>query len=182
MGFAIVLTVRTSQSGDFAVVNDVTITNNFLKNVVSGVNTLAKDDQCGIAPYVSCTNAGSQARWNIANNLILFYDPTLPGGARNVVLSINPGMDRIKNQQGVLRDLVFQHNTAIPSVSSPCWGSIYFSVGSKKLPISNLTNNIWVLDNVLCRQPTGDFGQQGTTGLTQYMGSPAALDVRYRAT
>lgn len=28
MGFAIVLTVRTSQSGDFAVVNDITITNN----------------------------------------------------------------------------------------------------------------------------------------------------------
>ena len=37
MGYAIVLTVRSSQSGDFAVVNDVTITNNILKNVVSGV-------------------------------------------------------------------------------------------------------------------------------------------------
>ena len=42
MGFAIVLTVRSSQSGDFAVVNDITITNNVLKNVVSGVNTLAR--------------------------------------------------------------------------------------------------------------------------------------------
>ena len=47
MGFAIVLTVCTRQSGDFAVVNDVTITNNVLKNVVSGFNTLAKDDTCG---------------------------------------------------------------------------------------------------------------------------------------
>lgn len=61
MGFAIVLTVRSTQSGDFAVVNDVTITNNVLKNVVSGVNTLAKDDQCGVAPYINCKNAGSQA-------------------------------------------------------------------------------------------------------------------------
>jgi len=180
MGFAIVLTVRSSQSGDFAVVNDITITNNVLKNVVSGVNTLAKDDQCGIAPYASCTNAGSQTRWNIANNLILFYDPTLAGGARNVVLGINPGTDRINNQQGVLRDVVFQHNTAIPSASAPCWNSIYFSVGSLKPPISNLTNNIWILDNTLCRQPSGDWGLQGTAGLTQYMGSPAPLDARYK--
>src|SRR5271169_742611 len=32
-GFAIVLTVRSSQSGDIAVVNDITVTNNILKNV-----------------------------------------------------------------------------------------------------------------------------------------------------
>ena len=180
MGFAIVLTVRSSQSGDFAVVNDVTITNNVLKNVVSGVNTLANDDQCGIAPYTACKSAGSQDRWNISNNLMLFYDPTLPGGSRNLMLSINPGMDRINNQQGVLRNVVFQHNTAVPAPSSPCWNSVYFSVGSLKPPFSNLTNNIWVLDNALCRQPTGDWGQQGTSGLTQYMGSPAPLDVRFK--
>jgi hypothetical protein len=180
MGFAIVLTVRSSQSGDFAVVNDVTITNNVLKNVVSGVNTLAKDDQCGLAPYTNCKNAGSQARWNIANNLILFYDPTRPGGGRNLMLGINPGTDRINNQQGVLRDVVFQHNTAVPSSSVPCWNSIYFSTGSLKPPISNLTYNIWILDNSECRQPTGDWGLQGTTGLTQYMGSPAPLDTRYK--
>jgi hypothetical protein len=30
--------------------------------------------------------------------------------------------------------------------------------------ISNLTNNIWILDNVLCRQPTWDWGLQGTSG------------------
>ena len=77
MGYAIVLTVRSSQSGDFAVVNDITITNNILKNVVSGFNTLAKDDQCGLAPYTGCKNAGSQDRWYIADNQITFYDPTL---------------------------------------------------------------------------------------------------------
>ena len=47
VGYAIVLTVRSGQGGDFAVVNDVTITNNVLKNVVSGINTLAEDDTCG---------------------------------------------------------------------------------------------------------------------------------------
>ena len=39
-GFAVVLTVRTSQSGDIAVVNDITITNNILKNVTAGFNSL----------------------------------------------------------------------------------------------------------------------------------------------
>lgn len=35
-------TVCSSQSGDFAVVNDLTITNNTIKNVVSGFNTLRR--------------------------------------------------------------------------------------------------------------------------------------------
>lgn len=180
MGYAIVLTVRSAQSGDFAVVNDITITNNVLKNVVAGFNTLAKDDQCGVAPYTACKNAGSPDRWHIANNLMLFYDPNIAGGARNLMISLQPGLDRIANQQGVLRDVVFQHNTAVSAASTPCWGSIYFGAGSQKPPFSNLTYNIWLLDNAECRQPIGDWGMQGTTGLTQYMGSPGPVDTRYK--
>ncbi|MGA9567059.1 MAG: hypothetical protein WBS19_16170 [Candidatus Korobacteraceae bacterium] len=171
MGYAIVLTVRSSQSGDRAVVNDITITNNVLKNVVSGFNTLAKDDQCGIAPYASCKNAGSQDRWYIANNLIQHYDPTLPGGARNVAIAFQPGLDRINGGQGVMRDVVFKNNTSVAAASAPCWASVYFGTGTMKLPLVNLTQNIWVLNNALCRQPTGDWGLQGTSGLTQYMGA-----------
>jgi hypothetical protein len=180
MGFAIVLTVRSSQSGDFAVVNDITITNNLLKNVVSGVNTLAKDDTCGVAPYTACKNAGSQDRWYIANNLMLFYDPTLAGGARNAMMAVSLGIDRINNQQGVLRDIVFQHNTAVPTASTPCWASVYFSTGTQKPPFTNITSNIWFLDNSECRQPTGDWGLQGKSGLTQYMGGSVPIDTRYR--
>ncbi len=182
IGYAIVLTVRASQSGDSTVVSDITITNNILKNVVSGFNTLAKDDQCGTASYATCKNAGSQTRWYIANNLILFYDPKQPGGNRNLGLGINGGNDRVNATPGALRDVVFQHNTMVASPSAPCWNSLYFSSGGQKPPISNLTNNIWILDNVLCRQPTGDWGQQGTSGLTQYMGSAdnaQALDKRF---
>jgi len=171
MGFAIVLTVRSAQSGDIAVVNDVTITNNLLKNVVAGVNTNSRDNQCGVEPYTKCQNAGSQARWNIANNLILFYDPTAPGGERNVALQVNGGTDRIKGGQGPLQDVVFQHNTMVAAPSRPCWNSIFFSGNGMKPPFNNLTSDIWILDNVLCRQPTGDWGLQGTNGLSQYMGS-----------
>jgi len=182
LGYAIVLTVRTGQSGDFCVDNDITITNNVLKNVVSGINGGAADDTCGAAGgYPSCHNAGSQARWYIANNLFLFYDPTIPGGARNLVFSIQPGLDRINNNRlGVMHDIVFQHNTMVSAASTPCWNSVYFGTGPQKPPFTNLTNNVWILDNVLCRQPSGDWGLQGTSGLTGYMGSPAALDTRYK--
>jgi hypothetical protein len=172
MGYAIVLTVRTTQSGDIAVVNDITITNNVLKNVVSGFNTLAKDDQCGTSPYPNCHNAGSQDRWNISNNVMLFYDPNAQGGSRNAGISIQPGLDRINNKVGMLQDVVFQHNTMVSAASTPCWNSVFFGSGGQSLPLSNLTSNIWILDNALCRQPSGDYGLQGTSGLTQYMGNP----------
>jgi hypothetical protein len=172
IGYAIVLTVRSSLSGDIAVVDDITITNNVLNNVVSGFSTLAKDDQCGVSPYTSCHNAGSQDRWNITNNLILFYDPTLPGGYRNAGVSFNPGKDNIHGVLGTMQDVLFRHNTTVSAPSTPCWNAVFFGAGGQKPPFNSLTNNVWLLDNAFCRQPTGDWGLQGTYGLMQYMGSP----------
>jgi hypothetical protein len=176
-GFAFQLTVRTSQSGDIAVVSDITITNNVLKNVVAGFNTLAKDDTCGAAQgYPNCHNPGSEARIYIANNLMTFYDPTLPGGLRNEAWQLADGTDRITTPgvpiQGVPSDIVFQHNTTISAASTPCWNSITFTDGLPQ-PVQHITNNIWILDNVLCKQPTGDYQMQGTAGLTAYMGDPS---------
>lgn len=184
-GFSIVLTVRSAQSGDVTVINDITVTNNILKNVAAGFNTLAKDDACGSASYARCKNAGSQARWYIANNLITFRDPTLPGGIRNLALQVNGGVDRMTTPPtvGVLRDVVFQHNTTVSAASTSCWNSIIFNSAPARPPYAELTNNIWILDNVLCRQPTGDFGLQGGSGLMQYMGASTApsrdLDKRF---
>ncbi len=171
-GFAIVLTIRSYQSGDISVVDDVTVTNNVLKNVVAGFNTLAADDVCGAPSGSKCSNAGSQNRWYIANNLIQFYDPTLPGGIRNLGLQINGGQDRMHGKAGVLRNMVFEHNTMVSAASKPCWNSIFFSSAPQTPPYEELTNNLWILDNVLCRQPSGDFGLQGSAGLTNYMGYP----------
>ena len=175
-GYAIVLTVRSSQSGDTAVVNDITITNNILQNVVAGVNSLAEDDLCGPGGgSPNCHNPGSQDRWNISNNLILFYDPTQPGGMRNVAWTITGGMNRLNNNTpGTLRDVVFQHNTAVSAASTPCWNSIYFSSNGQKPPFPvPLSNNIWILDNALCRQPTGDWGYQGMNFLNYYIPYPS---------
>ncbi len=176
-GFAIVLTIRSYQSGDISVVNDITVTNNVLNNVVSGFNTLAKDDLCTLP---GCHNAGSQDRWYIGNNLMVFYNPSAQGGLRNNAIQVNGGQDKINGTLGVLRDVVFQHNTTIPAAGHPCWDPIFFS----DAPIQNPDSmNLWFLDNVLCRQPFGDNGWQGTSGLTNYMGMPNAspydLPARY---
>jgi hypothetical protein len=173
VGFAIVLTIMTSQSGNIAVVNDITITNNILKNVVSGVNIVAKDYTCKPPVTPNCTNPGSQDRFYIANNLIQFYDPTLPGGVRNTGLQIAGGTDYITNPgvaiPGVPRNIMFQHNTMIPAASTPCWNSVIFATATNQVPNGHISNNIWILDNVLCRQVGG---VQGLTPLAQYMSDP----------
>jgi len=173
-GTAVVLTVRSGQSGNIAVVNDITLTNNVLTNVVSGFVGLAADYTCASSSYPNCTNAGSQDRWNIRNNLIKFYNPSLPGGAGNFGMMFDPGFDHVHNTPGVMRDVVFQHNTMIPAASTSCRLSVYFSVPpGAKPPLRNITHNIWLLDNAMCNEPTGDWQEQGTPGLTQYMGTPS---------
>jgi hypothetical protein len=121
------------------------------------------------------------ARVNVVNNLVTFYDATLPGGVRNSLWQISRGVDRTvtPNAQGVPHEMVFQHNTTISAASTPCWASIYFTTTAPT--DAHITNNIWILDNVLCREIHGAFGglgQTGTTGLVRYMGDPAPIDVR----
>jgi hypothetical protein len=170
-GGAILFTVRTSQSGDLAVVNDITFTNNILKNVTSGFVTLSTDFMCGREPYTQCTKKGEARRIAIENNLILFRDPKVPGGARNIGVQMSPGMS----------DFVLQHNTFVPASGSDCWNSIYFAVpsGIGWPPAHSLNDNVWILDNVLCRPPTGDWGAHGTAGLEKYMGTPTPVGSRY---
>ena len=170
-GYAVVLTPRTSDSGNLAVVDDITIENNVLKNVTSGFNSLAADDGCKPALISGCTNPGEAKRWRIANNLILLRNPDEAGGARNVGFGVAPN----------LSDVIFQQNTVVPATGTTCWASLYFSVeqGAKWPLAQSDTHNLWVLDNVLCRQPTGDWQGRGTTGMTSYMGDPAPLANRF---
>ena len=177
VGAAFLLTIRTSQSGDIAVVEDVTVTNNVFKNVVMGFNTLATDNLCGPPAYPNCKNTGNSSRWTIANNLVMLYDPSVPGGigAHTGLIVFSGGVDRPHGGTFTfLHDIVLQHNTVVPNLSKPCWQSIYFGVpGAWKRPFPrSATDNVWILDNVLCKQPTGDWGAQGKSGLTEYMGAP----------
>ncbi len=112
-------------------VHDITITNNVLKNVLSGFTLLAQDDMCHyLTNYPNCTNAGDTARINIANNLVTFMDPTLPGQTRNILFQPSQGWDRIHGTRGITHDVVFQHNTTISSSAAPAKWSIYWSLSA----------------------------------------------------
>jgi hypothetical protein len=152
VGFAVVLTVRTDQSGDVAVVDDITVSNNVLKNVVSGFNHLAKDDGCKLP---ACHNAGESLRVVEYNNLITFYDPTILGGARNTTVQYASGTDYINGGvAGIPTDQVFQHNTSIANASKPCFLPLLIAI-----PTGASTQNIWVQDNAFCREIPGVAGQ-----------------------
>jgi hypothetical protein len=170
-GFAIVLTVRTSDSGNIASVNDITFENNLLKNVASGFNTLEHDDQCKILRFPFCSDPGEAKRWRIANNLILLRRDSLLGGQRSTAFQLSPD----------LTDVVFQHNTVVPGTDASCWASLYFDLasGSKWPPAASSTHNVWIMDNVLCRPASGDYGGQGTFGLQSYMGDPPPVERRF---
>ena len=169
-GYAVLLTVRTTQSGNIAVVDDITISNNILKNVVSGFQTGEHDNYCSTTP--GCTNAGEVRRIKIFNNLVLFHNPSGPG-------STNTYFGMIFSKDAT--DMLLQHNTFVSYPGTNCKQSIYFSLpgGSRWPPTSSPTHNVWILDNVLCRQPTGDFQKQGTAGLSVYMGDPSPWAPRF---
>ena len=187
VGSAVLITIRSGQSGDVAVVKDVTVTNNVIRNVVGGFDILDKDYTCGVAPYANCKNAGMVERIYIANNLVLLLDVTAPGGGtgtHTTLASLSPGRDVINGVVGQVHDVVIQHNTVAPYGNQSCWKGVNFSIDATWRPPfpQSATKNIWILDNVLCRQPSGDWGLQGTTGLTQYMGAPSTppFDVAQR--
>jgi len=168
-GYSIVLTPRTNSSGLLSVVDDISITNNILKNVNSGIDALPWDNYC--LPANGCTNVGESRRVKIYNNLIQLRDPKLPGGSNNF------GLLLLRDT----RDLVFQHNTILaPPGASACYFAVYFDAGGKGLPAppNSLTQNVWILDNVLCRQTTGPGGS-GMVGLNYYMSNPAPFAPRY---
>ena len=71
-----------------------------------------------------------------------------------------------------MRDVVFQHNTTISNSTQPCWAAAYFGTATLYTPPPNgLTYNIWILDNVLCKQTYGPWGY-GLAPLIKYMGQP----------
>jgi hypothetical protein len=170
-GFAIVLTVRTADSGNIAVVEDITIENNLLINVGSGFNSLAHDDQCRPLKYPFCNNPGDARRWKITNNLVELRAAKALGGLRPQLFSVAPG----------LTDVLFQHNTVVPATGTSCAASVYFRVDTgQRWPLAEpATSNIWIRDNLLCRPPTGDYGGQGTAGLEIYMGDSPPIEKRF---
>ena len=105
--------------------------------------------------------------------MVTLFDPIAPGKSRNNAIGYQPGYDHINNHVGQLRNVVFQHNTTISNNTQPCWAAAYFGTAGLNAPPSNgMTYNIWILDNVLCKQTYGSWGY-GLGPLTAYMGQPS---------
>lgn len=180
-GYSIIFTVRSCQTGDFTVIEDVTFTNNLILNSIQGFNLLDKDDGCGIPPYEQCHSAGQLRRVFVGNNLMTMYDPNLPGGRRaprqsiSVPIKFERGIDRLdNNKQGTITDVVFQHNTFVPPPNDNCSYGPYFP-NSEQPPVHPISDNLWMIDNVFCKQPNGQQGFSGTNGaygLDWYMKYP----------
>ncbi len=164
VGYSVLLTVRTVD-GLLNVVDDITISNNILKNVVSGFQTGAHDSECPKKP--GCTNSGEVRRISIYNNLVSFHNPSGPGSTNGQAY-----FGVIFSKEAT--DMVVQHNTFVSYPGTNCKQSIYFALpaGITWPPATSATHNVWILDNVLCRQPTGDGQVQGMKGLNGYMSDP----------
>ena len=170
-GFSILLTPRTGQSGLGAVVDDITISNNILKNVSSGFNVTGFDNVC--LPASGCSNPGETKRIVFYNNLILLGDTTQVG-----YTSGNAWGGLINNQ---VTDFVLQHNTVVaPPNLSYCKASVYFNAAAPFNPPVSRTHNLWILDNAFCRQIIGPAGMVGQFSwvLSAYMGDPSPVNPR----
>jgi hypothetical protein len=173
-GSSVLFTVRTSQSGNIGVVDDILFQSNIMKNVDSGFQTLEQDYQCGSQLYPNCTNKGESKRVWVDNNLLLLS--TNHDTYQHTWVKIDGG-----NATDIgLTDYIFQHNTALMQDQSLMWSYIFELNGSGCPPnVPSATHNVWVLDNAITRQPTGDCGYLGTTGLGYYMSDPSPLAPRY---
>ncbi len=148
MGYSIQLTPGVAAGGAQAVVDDVTISNNVFKNVSSGFDVTSHDVNC------NCTPPGEARRIVFYNNLFLLGDTTQVGYTNGNAWGgiINNGVT----------DFVLQHNTIVPPPNlGYCKASWYFSItGSFTPPVSQM-HNVWILDNVLCRQLNRLAGEVG---------------------
>ena len=174
IGFSLLFTIRTSQSGNIAVVDDIEVASNILKHVENGINTLEQDYGCTWTP--GCTNLGESKRIWVHNNLILLNANL--DAPHHQWLQVNGG-SYTYGTAGLI-DYVFQHNTAVMIDGSQMWNYVFTLSGEGGCsPTVSPTHNVWILDNVIARQPTGDCGKQGTTGLGYYMGDPSPLAPRF---
>ena len=175
-GSSVLFTIRTSQSGNVAVVDDINFQSNIITGADSGFGTLEQDNYCGAAwGYPNCTNPGESRRIWMDNNLLLL-SPNLDTWQHYWV-----AMDAGNATHPGLTDYIFQHNTVLMIDYSNMPGYIfklsqlYGCSPTQPSP----THNIWILDNAITRQPTGDCGFEGTTGLNIYMGDPAPVAPRF---
>jgi len=167
VGDAVVITPRNAYAVGACAASDITVTNNVLKNVVKGFRIGAADGSCGTSMNPTCTNACVSHNWDISNNLVLIGDRTQKGftGGQTGLAELYGQPDRLNQTWVPITDLILQHNTAVPFGSDTSYFGIYFVADGFPAPPWNppyLTDNVWILDNVLPRQVFSGHCPEGT--------------------
>jgi len=172
-GYSIQLTPRPIAGGSLAVVDDVTISNNFFENVSSGFDILATDDNC----TGSCTTPGEAKRVVFYNNVFQLGDTTQSGYTTGNAW----GSIFLQGTTGIT-DFVLQHNTIVPPPNlGYCNASWYIDLKTPFTPPVSQTHNVWIVDNVMCRQVVGPAGYMGQFSyvIPDDIGDPSPISPRY---
>ncbi len=177
VGWALVLTARVASASNLWI-SDILIQDNILRHVDRGINTLEQDTAPGE------TYAGYNKRVEIYNNLIVtstirdstHWGMAFDGGA---------AVQGYGNTYG-LTDYIVDHNTMLERPGAPLYESGYFELPSyihncqSVPPVFSSTHNVWILNNVLTNQTSGDCGFGGISGLTHdYFGDPPPVAPRF---
>ena len=166
-GENIVLTPRTNQSGYNSVVDDITIQNNLLTNANWGFEIAGYDSNCLVVN--GCYIVGETKRVVIQNNLILTRALSDQASYQPLGFCIGAKGD----------SLLIQHNTVQGVNGSLPTYSFFFGANLQTLAQYPPPTNVWILDNVVSRQPTGNSGYLGQKALDTYMPLPAPDDLRF---
>lgn len=184
-GGQLLYNLATFQSGPDQVVSDITMSNNILTGSLQGMFT-AEFGGPGIGCDQSegvCYYPGEQRRLSYFNNLFVMGPQGAPGG--RVALGSNAISVSIPRGQA---DTLYQHNTLVgPYLTDHiyCDEGFYFNPATNNSGvITDLppSQNIWLLDNVSCRQTfgAGTQGNHGTAALNFLMADPSAIPITTR--
>lgn len=167
----------TGQGGPNAKIEDITITNNWWKNV-SGVYTSTPCDGTVTMPAQIATPAytcGNTQRWTVINNLATICDPNSIA-AQCGTLSNNTLTNTWTFLGGIgQQNHVYEHNTDVfvypPTAHtySMAWNSNAKLVGGPAFT-NSFTHSIWIRNNVMPRQISAPNGGAGFLGQTNASG------------
>ena len=184
VGFAVDLTVRTSQSGNLAVVDDILLQDNVFTGTTSGVFIIGQDGQCSSQQgYPQCTTPGEEKRVKVANNVMELRHGQ--DSTRNQWLNLDGGNTFAGVTTIGSTDVIVEHNSAYMADNSEMgWGWYVFALpqlswGCTPPPGFSSTHNVWILNNAVTSQPSGDCGFQGLTALQNYMSDPNPVAPRF---
>lgn len=176
-GANFVMNAGTGPNGPNVVVNDMTFTNNIL---IGGLQPMGNGGQFagqlnGCDPLsATCYYPGENRRITILNNLAIQGPQGAPGGRALIGnATIFSTIDRFTT------DYLFQHNTLVgPYLTDRayCENSLKFQSNTgDNIP----TSNVWLLDNVICRQLSSNLAGNltGTTLLNSAMNVDSGVPV-----